>query len=545
MSLLALEQFGFTYEGSTQPALAGIDLTVEEGQWLLLCGPTGSGKSTLLRALKPLVAPAGRQSGTLYYDGVPMDLLSAERQAQEIGLVLQKGEEQMVMEVVWQELAFPLENLAVPQAEMRARIAELASFFGLTPLLEERLLALSGGQKQIINLASVLMMRPRVLLLDEPLAQLDPVMVRDFVQFLQTLHDELGLTIIIAEHHLEPLLPLVQRVLVLEDGHLAVDGSAAEACRYFAQRANLTDYIPDLVRLYTRTAETETAALPLSVREAKCWAAARQWQAKPHARRTGGDVVLAAREVYFRYDRSTDDVLKGLDCTLRKGQITAILGGNGSGKSTLLKVLFGALPPQRGRIMLNGRPLRRLSTAQLAAEIGYLAQDPAAYFLCTSVAEEIRRHDERLGSARDEAWLQWLRTLFLEEAWQTRHPYDLSGGQQQRLALYLVLSRRPQVLLLDEPTRGLDPVGRHALAQVLAALCQQGLAIVLVTHDLEFAAAYADVCGMLFQGELSELVSAPTFFAGNHFYTTAVNKVFGAWLPEAVTAEDVEEVPHA
>lgn len=262
MSLLALEQFGFTYEGSTQPALAGIDLTVEEGQWLLLCGPTGSGKSTLLRALKPLVAPAGRQSGTLYYDGVPMALLSAERQAQEIGLVLQKGEEQMVMEVVWQELAFPLENLAVPQAEMRARIAELASFFGLTPLLEERLLALSGGQKQIINLASVLMMRPRVLLLDEPLAQLDPVMVRDFVQFLQTLHDELGLTIIIAEHHLEPLLPLVQRVLVLEDGHLAVDGSAAEACRYFAQRANLTDYIPDLVRLYTRTAETGTAALP-------------------------------------------------------------------------------------------------------------------------------------------------------------------------------------------------------------------------------------------------------------------------------------------
>ena len=184
MSLLALEQFGFTYEGSAQPALAGIDLTVEEGQWLLLCGPTGSGKSTLLRALKPLVAPAGRQSGTLYYDGVPMGLLSAERQAQEIGLVLQKGEEQMVMEVVWQELAFPLENLAVPQAEMRARIAELASFFGLTPLLEERLLALSGGQKQIINLASVLMMRPRVLLLDEPLAQLDPVMVRDFVQFL-------------------------------------------------------------------------------------------------------------------------------------------------------------------------------------------------------------------------------------------------------------------------------------------------------------------------------------------------------------------------
>lgn len=546
MSLLELKQYGFTYEGSQRPALEALNLTVEEGEWLLLCGPAGSGKSTLLRQLKPLVAPLGTSCGTLCYAGLPLAEVSAERQAQEIGLVMQKGEEQMVMEVVWQELAFPLENLAVPQAEMRARIAELASFFGLTPLLEERLLALSGGQRQIINLASVLMMRPRVLLLDEPLAQLDPVMVRDFVQFLETLHDELGLTIIIAEHRLEPLLPLVQRVLVLEEGRLAVDGSAAEACRYFAKRDGLADYIPDLVRLYERTAEAaQDGCLPLSVRQAKRWASGRRWQARPRERRAGGDVVLEAREVYFRYDRCAEEVLKGLACAIKKGQIMAVLGGNGSGKSTLLKVLFGALPPQCGKITLNGRQLRKYNTAQLAAQIGYLAQDPAAYFLCDTVAKELYRHEERLGAQRNVQWLDWLRMLFLEDDWLERHPYDLSGGQQQRLALYLVLSRRPQVLLLDEPTRGLDPLGRRALAEVLASLCEQGMAIVMVTHDLEFAAAYADVCGMLFQGELSEVIPAPAFFAGKHFYTTAVNKVFGAWLPEAITAEEIEEAGHA
>ena len=546
MSLLKLEQFGFAYLNNPQQVLREINLSVEEGEFVLLCGQAGSGKSTLLRQLKPMVAPLGESSGKIEYDGQPLAALDVKRQAQEIGLVLQKGEEQMVMEVVWQELAFPLENLALPQTEMRARMAELASFFGLTPLLEQRLLSLSGGQRQVINLASVLMMQPRLLLLDEPLAQLDPVMVRDFVRFLETLHEELGLTIIIAEHRLEPLLPLVQRVWVLEAGQVAVDGDAEAACRYFAQQADLRAYVPDLAQIFWRTADEESGEqLPLSVRQGKRWAANYAWQAKAYPRRAGGEVLLEAQAVYFRYDRNAEEVLSGLSCTVIAAQIMAILGGNGSGKSTLLKVLFGALVPQRGNLMLLGRRLHKYSTAQLASRIGYLAQDPAAYFLCDTVDKELARHAADVCDAKDAAWLSWLRTLFLEETWGKRHPYDLSGGQQQRLALYLVLSRRPQVLLLDEPTRGLDPLGKDALAQVLAALCHEGLAVVMVTHDLEFAARYADVCGLLFQGELSEIVPTPAFFAGKHFYTTAVNKVFGEWLPEAVTAEDVQVVSHA
>lgn len=541
MALVEIKNYSFTYMSSGQQALQRIDLAVEPGQFVLLCGATGSGKSTLLRQLKPMAAPAGEHSGELRYQGELLEAVPAERQAQEIGLVMQEVDNQLVMEQVWQELAFPLENLGMERSEMQGRVAELASFFGLTPLLKRRLADLSGGQRQVINLASVLIMRPQLLLLDEPLAQLDPVMTKDFLQMLVTLHEELGMTIIIAEHHLEHLLPLVERVVVLEAGQIMVDGDGESACRYFQQRQALLEYVPQLVQLYWQVEGLQASEPPMTVRQGKHWASSHHWRGEPtQLAAKANQLLMEARDIYFRYERYGDDVLSALELALRRGEMIAVLGGNGSGKSTLLKVLLGALIPQRGSVCLKGRRLQKYSVAQLAHWIGYLPQNPEASFLCDSVAAELKRQRQQLGGRLDEAYFEQLIETFGLDQLLKQHPYDLSGGQKQRLALALAISGRPQLLLLDEPTRGLDPLGKGALARILRQLCQEGLAVIMVTHDLEFAAAHAAQCGLLFQGELSAVMPTGQFFAGKHFYTTTINKVFGQWLPQAVKASDIQ-----
>lgn len=504
----------------------------------------------------------GTGSGTLKYKGQLLAELSPERAAGEIGMVFQNPDAQIVMDTVWHELAFSMENMGYPPSVMRSRLAEISGLFGLEPLLYKSVHELSGGQKQLLNLASVLLLQPKLLLLDEPTSQLDPVAAREFIGILQRLNEEMSMTIIISEHRLEEVLPLADRVLLMEDGALKAYGSPREMVRRIGKELSPSHlaYLPTAARLFLRLSpeaeSAELSSLPLTVREGKQWLQKRQLletaagesevagfaanagQSTDGAARVArsrssakqAEVLLNCREVTFRYEKDGPEVLKKLSLSLFRGELLTIMGGNGAGKSTLLHVISGLAKPQRGK-------------AELAKGVsaGYLAQNPLLYFSQDTVLEELQHMAQyaRMTEAESQHEIAGLTDIFqLQDLWGS-HPQDISGGQQQKVALAMVLLLKPDILLLDEPTKGLDPGAKESLASLLQHLRSRGASIVIVTHDVEFAAKYASRCAMLFDGGITAEGAPESFFSANYFYTTAVNRMVRDWLPQALTIEDV------
>ncbi|MFC0211549.1 ABC transporter ATP-binding protein [Paenibacillus chartarius] len=563
MALLEVTDLHFTYPEQTRSVLSGIDFSVRAGELIVLCGPSGCGKTTLLRLLKSELQPAGRLQGEVRFYGKPLPQQDPAELACRIGLVQQDPENQIVMENVRQELAFGLENMGVPADVMRRRIAELAHFFGLERWLHKRTETLSGGQKQIVNLAAALLLQPDLLLLDEPTAQLDPVTAKDFLQMLRRLNEELGITVIVTEHRLEELLPMADRVLMLGgDGRLEFDGASRDWVVHVHQKRDprYEPYLPSLARLYLSVHERkgkheagpgDAGEVPLQVKEGKRWirqllakvepdqaAATRPEQAadKPRAARP---CLLECREVTFGYADERLPVLRQLDLKVEEGAFLAIVGGNGAGKSTLLKLAAGLEKPKQGDVLLRGMPIRKMKRAELYRELGYLSQNPLAYFLEDTVEEELRRAAERSGGEGSRETLRELIELLNLQAVLRMHPHDLSGGELQRAALAGVLLSGPKLLLLDEPTKGLDPQLKKTWGELLTGLHKKGVTIVMVTHDVEFAAAYASECAMLFDGEIASTGAPGPFFSQNFFYTTAINRVARELFPDAVTFREV------
>ncbi|SDM42518.1 energy-coupling factor transport system ATP-binding protein [Paenibacillus jilunlii] len=515
----------------------------------MLLGPSGGGKTTLLRHLKRELAPVGRASGKIAYKGQPLSGLPAELTAAEIGMVFQNPDAQIVMDTVWHELAFSMENMGYPAAVMRSRLAEIAGLFGLEPLLYKPVHELSGGQKQLLNLASVLLLQPKLLLLDEPTSQLDPVAAREFLQTLHRLNEEMSVTVIISEHRLEEVLPLADRVLLLEEGELRFQGTP----RDFVRGAGLAlhpphlAYLPTAARLFLalepNAVQAPRESIPLTVREGKRWlhslaergpgmgeAAADTGTSRLSASASASELLLSCREVTFRYSKEGAEVLKKLSLSLYRGELLAVMGGNGAGKSTLLHVLNGLLKPQRGKV-----------TLAKGVTSGFLAQNPLLYFSYDTVQEELQQMAEYAGLSKEEAGREIARLLDIFRLGDLllSHPHDISGGQQQKLALAMVMLLGPGILLLDEPTKGLDPGAKERLAALLGELRRQGVSILLVTHDIEFAARYASRCAMLFDGGITSEGTPAEFFSSNYFYTTVVNRMARELLPQALTIEDV------
>ncbi len=613
MAQYQIEHVTFTFPEQTVPALSDISLTIAEGEFLLLCGATGSGKTTFLRQLKREVWPEGHRSGEIVYEGQPIAALSPVRAAAEIGMVFQHPDAQIVMGNVQQELAFALENLNLPPAVIQRRMAEMVSFLGMESWLRQSVHELSGGQKQLLNLASVLMMRPKVLLLDEPTAQLDPIAAKEFVQVLQRLNQELSLTIIIAEHRLEELFQLATTVCVFAQGTICDQGMPREVIERIASRGEeaLLPLLPSVSRMALQ-AGAPGAGLPLTVREGKAWLAAladqqragtgdertrgpelpgaagksisgdrvgreaervreaaneRQQQTQDSRDEQGGfgqegsvragsrlgeraaagigadraAVLLACRSIFFQYEKEGPFLLHGCSFEVQAGELLAVMGGNGAGKSTLLRLLTGLLKPQRGNVELASRPLAKWNLQERMEQLGYLAQNPLLYFNRDTVKELLDDRLERLGLSAQEQKrrLHELQGLLGLEPLLHAHPHDLSGGQQQKVALALVLLADPQVLLLDEPTKGLDPYQKHRLAELLERWRRGGRTIVMVSHDVEFAARYATRCALLFDGQMIGPEATGDFFRQNYFYTTAIQRAAGGRWPELITEEDV------
>ncbi len=523
-----MEKLSFAYPEGKRPTLDRIDLVIREGEFLTLCGRSGCGKTTLLRQLKPALAPHGERTGAIYFAGERLDLLPEQRQASEIGFVLQSPENQIVTDKVWHELAFGLESLGLPNDTIRRRVAEMASFFGISDWFDRRTCELSGGQKQLLSLASVMVMQPRILILDEPTSQLDPIAASDFLETVARLNRELGTTVVLTEHRLEEALPLSDRVALLDEGRLLTVGSPAEVGGYVSERRHpMFRAMPAPVRVFAGL--RGEGRCPVTVREGRDFLS-RYAQGRPplalppERRRAETPSAVELTELFFRYERELPDVIKGLSLTVREGELFALVGGNGTGKSTLLSLIAGLGRPQRGAVTLFGGT---------RAKVGYLPQDPRALFVKKTVELDLL---EMTGSRKE---LERVAELCEISHLLRLHPYDLSGGEQQRAALAKVLLTRPRLLLLDEPTKGMDADFKERLAALLRKLREGGTTILLVSHDVEFCAEVADRCALLFDGAVAACGTPRSFFAGNNFYTTAANRMARELLPEAVTVPEL------
>lgn len=533
MAQLQVNGLTFFYPGRTVPALDGVSLTVDRGEFLVLCGPSGSGKSTLLRLLKPALSPHGRVEGTRLWEGRPLEALDRWEQAQAIGFVLQSPEEQLVTDKVWHELAFGLESLGYSQTAIRARVAEMAAFFGLESWFHRDTASLSGGQKQLLNLAAVMALGPQVLLLDEPTSQLDPMGAQSFLDCLGRVNRELGTTVVLCEHRLEEALPLARRCGVLDGGRLLVCAPPRETAAFLREeRHPMAAAMPTPVRVWAAT--EGVGSCPLTVGEGRNWlsdyAQTHPLTPPPPAPPfPTAEPALEAREVWFGYRRE-DPVLRGLSLSVLAGSLCALMGGNGAGKSTLLTLLARGNRPQRGALSLLGRPLEDWGEEELfQGALALLPQDPKALFVGRTVEEDLAEVEPSREARRDLVRLCQLEGLL------DRHPYDLSGGEQQRAALAKVLLTRPRVLLLDEPTKGMDQPFREDLAQLLTALRQRGITLLMVSHDIEFCARCATHCALLFDGGITAWGEPRDFFAQNSFYSTAACRMARDLVPGVVT----------
>ena len=520
----------FSYPNSEKTALNDINLTINQGEFVTICGKSGCGKSTLLRHLKPILTPHGKTSGEIYFDGKSIYDLSDREQAENIGFVMQNPDNQIVTDKVWHELVFGLESLGINSAEIRSKVAEMASFFGIQNWFYENVTNLSGGQKQILNLASVMVMNPTLLLLDEPSSQLDPISAHDFFTMLERINTELGVTIILSEHNLSEVFPLSDKVVVMEDGKITAENTPYKIGEELKQKSMFAA-LPTPIKIYYSLGNN-SGNCPITIRDGHKWLEKQQinehFEFKSEKNRINTEPILELKDVWFRYEKNSDDILKGLSFKVHENEFYAIVGGNGVGKSTALSVISKINKPYRGKVFINDD-----------TKVAVMPQNPQSLFLKKSVLEELYDAVFDVEKEKRKNEIEYVIKLCELDNLLENHPYDLSGGEQQRVALAKMLLRKPDLLVLDEPTKGLDACFKRKLATILKSLQKNGMTVLMVTHDIEFCAEYADICAMFFDGKIVSEAPPRKFFAENNFYTTSAKRMADGIIENAVLDKDI------
>lgn len=541
MEIVKFENYSFKYPNEDIPALSDINLSIKAGEFITVCGKSGCGKSTLLRSIKPIIAPHGTQSGRIILDGKNLLDVSEEEQVKKIGFVLQNPDNQIVTDKVWHELAFGLESLGMNTDDIRIKVAETASFFGIQKLFHDDVSSLSGGQKQLLNLASVMVMQPDILILDEPTSQLDPISAEDFIKTLLKINKEIGTTIILSEHRLNDVFPISDRVLVLDYGQVIAQGTPADVGIKLKELEHEMFFaIPAPIRVFADV--PNQFECPLSISDGRRWLSeiVRDKEIKRIPEHTEAavtnSVAVELKNVWFKYQSGGEYILKDMMLTAQTGEIYSVVGGNGTGKTTLLSVIAGDNVPQRGKVFIYGEEIKGSNTT-----IAVLPQNPQTLFIKKTVEDDLTEMLAFSEMSKEDKQAEIDRVIKLCELGgiKKRHPYDLSGGEQQRAALAKILLLKPKIILLDEPTKGIDASFKARLADILNKLKDSGVCIVIVSHDIEFCAQYSDRCGLMFDGVIVSEGTPNKFFSDNNFYTTAVNRMSRGIIPNAILAEDI------
>ena len=573
MNCIEVKNFSFQYPKESHAALYQVSMEVEEGSFVVLCGKSGCGKSTLLRQFKSVLASHGEKKGEILYGGQNLEDVDLRTQSAEIGYVLQNPDNQIVTDKVWHELAFGLESLGYDTPTIRLRVAEMASYFGIHSWFLKNVSELSGGQKQLLNLASVMAMHPKLLILDEPTSQLDPIAASDFLETVRKINRDIGTTVILTEHRLEDVIPWADKVYVMDKGRMIADGTPneiGEQLRTMGHDMFLS--MPAPMQIYAGT--NSPLRCPLTVSQGRRWLSEeletkgikikKERNQEETAKKKSSILKklsglkkepekeipeIRIKDVWFRYERDLPDVVKGLSLDIKKGEIFAVVGGNGTGKSTAMSLIARIRFPYRGKIYLEGKEIGKYSDDELYhGFLGVMPQNPQSLFVKKTVREDLYEVIDGKRERKSEAYpiemkkkdaVEGIVSLTRLEGLLERHPYDLSGGEQQRLALAKVLLLRPKILLMDEPTKGIDNHYKKELGEILRKLSEHGVTILMISHDVEFCAQYADRTGLFFQGNVVTSEESKKFFAGNNFYTTAANRMARNYFPNAVTVEDV------
>lgn len=559
MSLLEVKSFSFRYKENY--VLKDINFEIDEGEFVLMCGPSGSGKTTLLNNIKKELKPSGESEGEIIFDNKYIEDIDKKQSACDIGLLFQNPDAQIVTDTVIQEIAFPLENIGLPTEEIRNRIAEMSTFFGLDKILHENVNNLSGGQKQLVNLCSILVLKPKLLLLDEPTSQLDPIASYDFLSILRRLNEEFSITIIITEHNMNNVFPFANKVIYLQNGHLKYINDSKSICNDIKNDEIFKYYMPDVTKinllLKNKYESFNNVPIALSVKEGIQLLNNMDevineipLQQISKVKTENSEDLITINNLWYGYNKEKI-ILKGIDFKVKKGEYITIIGGNGSGKSTFLKLLSGLIKPIKGKVKYAKN-----------TKISYIHQNPMIQFTEDTVLKELSNVQEtkietnfkinpfkknvetEKNFKKDITLSDYAMELidyFDIKKLLNNHPYDCSGGEQQKIAFIKALLEKPDIMILDEPTKGLDPISNNNLSKLLKQVNDKGMTIIMTTHDLSFVANNVERCVMIFDGTF-QLDTTPTqIFSNNNFYTTFVNRMVKQYLPKAISIKDVKE----
>ncbi|MDT2829377.1 energy-coupling factor transporter ATPase [Vagococcus carniphilus] len=547
MDLLRMENVGFKYVGSSSPVLEDISFKVKRGDFLVVIGSSGSGKSTLLRLLKRELVTNGETSGKIYFEDRLISDLSDQEAASKIGYVMQDPEAQIVTDKVWSELAFGLENIGVPRDVIRSRIGEMANYFGIHNWYQKDVADLSGGQKQLLNLASILVMQPEIVVLDEPTAQLDPIASLDFLRTLQRINTELNTTIIMAEHYLEEVFGMADNIMIINEGTTELYSSPLEAANLLLKDEKRAESLPSPIRLHYLFENKEK--IPFTISDGIQMMTSQfghQEIVKQPVEQKSNDkpkkTIISLKHVSFKYGRLESDILHDVTLDIYEGEIFSILGGNGAGKSTLMKVMSGLALPYQGKVSINGKKVKPKSNHLVYGhEVVYLPQQPLSMFVKESVKADYESFLKTMGYTNIEESINGIADWFNISHLLEQHPYDLSGGELQLVALGKILLLDPDIIFLDEPTKGVDTQNKNKIAHLLKEFSDKGKTVIIVTHDVDFSAKLSSRCGLFFDRQMISISDPVTFFSNNYFYTTPINKMVKSYFPKVVTFDQAKE----
>lgn len=556
MEILRVDGLKFSYPNQLKKALNNINFSIDEGDFVLICGESGCGKSTLLRHLKPELSPHGQVSGDIYYYSQKINDYSSKQIASEIGYVLQNPDSQIVTDKVWHELAFGLENMGLDTQSIRLRVAEMASFFGIQGWFRKNVNDLSGGQKQLLNLASIMAMQPKILILDEPTSQLDPIAAKDFIDTLVRINKELSTTIIMTEHNLEDIYSVCDKVIVMEDGKVICNDTNYKVADILSGDKNhkMFKSLPTPSKIYNQlNGYLEGASKsPLTVKDCRQWlndsmdeltiTKLDDTETEINISKKDREIAIELKDVYFQYNKISEPTIRDLSFKVYKGEIYSILGGNGTGKSTTLSLVARQRKPQRGKIFINNIEMKKYNNKSLYENnLALLPQNPQSLFVFETVREDLE--EVLILKNKDREYIdkevKRVSKLLDIEHLLEHHPYDLSGGELQRAGMAKVMLLNPKIILLDEPTKGLDAYCKEEIGKMLMKLRDMGVTIVVVSHDIEFSARYSDRCAMFFDGSIVSEGTPKEFFLGNNFYTTVSNRIARNIFEDTLIHEDV------